>query len=140
MRIRSAILGFLGALLLSGCGPVYKTTYHFTPPDSQRGRECVNACQSTQQQCESNENYTYEQCKNRAERSYQACESRKKFEPHPKKGWKEPKCVENCQDCSRPYCSSPDDDKCAERYRECYRTCGGSIEKTVTCTSNCDAK
>ena len=140
MHIRPAILLVLGALLLGGCGPVYRTTYHFSPPEGQRARECVNACQATQQQCEANETYAYEQCQNRAERSVQACESRKRFEPDPKKGWKKPVCVENCVSCNRPYCASASTERCNERYRACYATCGGTVEKTVECTSNCDAR
>lgn len=140
MRLERIAATALVLLLLTACGPVYRTTYHFTPPDSQRGRECVNACQATLQQCEANATFAHEQCLNRAERSVQACESRKKYEPDPKKGWKNPICVENCLACSRPYCDDPDNDLCDNRYRECYATCGGTIEKIVECTSNCNAR
>lgn len=134
------ILVIASALLVGACGPVYRTSYQFSPPESPRGRECANRCQATLQQCEANASYTHEQCLNRAEKSYQTCEARKKYEPDPKKGWKKPLCVENCIDCARPYCAKADTEPCNERYRTCYVNCGGTVEKTVTCTSNCDAR
>lgn len=143
MRIPAGGTTFLAAgllLLLNACGPVYRTTYQLSPPDSARGRSCVNTCQATLQQCEATETYAHEECENRAERGYQACEARKTYEPDPKKGWKKPVCVENCLDCSRAYCAPPDNDKCESRYRDCYVNCGGTVETIVECTSNCDAR
>lgn len=137
---RTLAPALLAALLLAGCGPVYRTTYQFSLPDSQRARECVNACQATRQQCEGNAEYAHQQCMNRSEQAYQNCEARKSYEPDPKRGWDKPKCVKNCISCSRPYCSQPDKGACESRYRDCYVACGGTVEKTVECTSNCDAR
>jgi len=137
---RAAALVLAACAALCACGPVYRTTYQFQPPDSQRGRECVNACQATRQQCEGNAEYAYQQCMNREESRYQMCEARKSFEPDPKKGWDKPQCVKNCAPCPKPFCRQPDKASCDERYRDCYVNCGGTVEKTVECTSNCNAR
>ena len=138
--IAQAVLALASLLLMTACGPSFKTTYHFTLPDSQRGRECVNRCQATLQQCEGNATYAHEQCENRAEQAYQRCEARKTYEADPKKGWKKPICVENCVRCKRPYCAPLNTRKCDKRYRQCFETCGGVVDKRVTCTANCDAR
>ncbi|MCB1888173.1 MAG: hypothetical protein KDH20_11255 [Rhodocyclaceae bacterium] len=138
-RLATAAALLLSAILLAGCGPVYRTTHHFTLPDSQRGRECVNACQATRQQCEATAEYAYQQCMNREESRYQMCEARKSFEPDPKKGWDKPRCVNNCAPCPRPHCRQADVKTCDARYRDCYVSCGGTIETSVECTRNCDA-
>ena len=100
---------------------------------------CVNACQATLQQCEGNASYVREQCLNRAEDSYQRCEARKTYQADPKKGWKSPVCVENCVRCRRPHCAPANTRSCDTRYRQCFETCGGRVDKHVECTAHCDA-
>ena len=122
-------------LALSSCGPVYQTTYDFTPPRSFEGRQCINVCQMTQQQCEANETMRHESCEARTEAAYDRCESRKIYRYDHEKG--KTKCVENCS-CWKESCDEPDLELCQQRYRECYENCGGRVDAYTRCVANCD--
>lgn len=124
-------------LLLCSCGPVYRTAYDFTLPNDLRGRECINQCQASWEQCESNAIQVQQGCLNRAQQAYQTCESRKKYLPDPKKGWDNPKCIENCFSCYESYCSEPDLETCNSRYRDCYGNCGGIVKSKTECVAHC---
>ena len=123
-------------LLFTSCVPVYKTNYTFLPPETERGRECVNACQMTLQQCEANEQTAYQGCLSRASYEYTTCEAGKVVVPHPLLGWSAPQCVRNCN-CYSSYCKPPSGELCNARYAECYRNCGGQVNSEKVCIRYC---
>ena len=123
----------LGALLLSSCGPVYKTTYTYKGPKSFRGKRCVNRCLRNRSFCQSDCNSTYEQCvrdANRAARpAYQAYVRERKRAHQPI--WKKidsfadySRCTQNCG--------------CQSTYHQCYSNCGGKIISHRVCVAFCD--
>ncbi|MEZ4752834.1 MAG: hypothetical protein R3A13_00765 [Bdellovibrionota bacterium] len=120
-------------LVLSACGPVYKTDYTYIPPKTESGRSCIFQCQNTKVQCEQLQELKYERCLDRADREYDRCERNKRYIYKPNG---ERKCVDNCY-CFRDSCSL-DEETCEIRYRSCYGTCGGSVEAKTYCVSNCE--
>ena len=106
-------------MFLAGCGPMYETRYNFLPPESASGRACIFQCDNGKMQCEQIEDMQKERCEDRADRDYDRCRDRgEKY-------------------CYRESCSA-DYTRCEDRYRSCYSSCGGKVEKYEMCVSFCE--
>lgn len=132
--LKNKLLLLLLAAVCS-CGPVYQTTFSYSPPSDLPGNTCLNGCQSNQQQCEWNERSLHQECERRAEMDYNFCESGKRYSYNYKK--KRTDCVENCY-CSRDTCPEPNIPLCTDRYNSCYVGCGGTVVATTQCVSSCE--
>ena len=52
----------LVAVFAVACGSVCETVYTFTPPESERGKICVNQCEQIKQSCYLNCNFESQAC------------------------------------------------------------------------------
>lgn len=136
------LLSFLfSCSLITGCGPVYQTSYDFKPPTTENGRDCANRCLNKKQEC-------YHQCQNITAQ----CESRKEISNLAEAlvdTWKKSSLSTNMpsdQPTTR-YRSSQTDCKkeeqqcmsrCDNIHRLCHENCGGVVIREVTCIRNCD--
>src|SRR5690606_22150835 len=72
---RMLLAGLAALFLVEGCGPIYDTTYDYTPPPTDEGRFCATQCQSLQQHCRSDcsrdERLCERQKEMEAERAYE---------------------------------------------------------------------
>lgn len=122
-------------LMLSGCGPMYQTTYNYIPPHSYRGRRCVNRCLSDRSYCRS-------QCQT----NLQSCETNANLIAMPQylsyvqeqNASHQPinESITDFADYSR--CSSHCG--CATTYRECFTNCGGAVIVNRQCVAFCNQK
>jgi hypothetical protein len=124
---RIAPLLLAGVLVLTSCGPVYRTHYDFHQPPTEEGRRCVFQCQTAKLQCEQIEDMRMDRCLDREERKQARCFRRmeqagEEIGPY------------DCQmeDCEANY------ERCDAGYRACFQACGGTIDKEVVCVSNCE--
>ena len=138
-------------LLLSGCGPIYTTTYEFEHPQYKPGsrqydsfthciskaassrERCRAACQSTNTQCFATaQQDMYDQRRDcyRHHRGY--------YDKHGH--WHKDK--HSVKQCDYIYADtsacSQDCGQCDQDYREAYRICGGTVTEQVTCVDFCD--
>ncbi len=129
MRVKAIFLIFV-FLFLSGCGPVYRTSYYYNEPETQRGRECVVKCQKMRQKCE-----------HWAEQSYQQCLNRKSLE-------RIATAAISRGDRQSPFANSYDNEcryernkrfeVCLEDFNACFQLCGGVVDSIEECVANCD--
>ncbi|MDX2112131.1 MAG: hypothetical protein SFW63_00105 [Alphaproteobacteria bacterium] len=127
----------IASLALSACGPVYETTYHFTPPPTQSGRMCANNCLLSKQNCEQQCHIQQQQCEEierlRAQSDYQSYLNQQLREGRPAK-----------KDISQFYrggyacAASSCDESCDATHRLCHSNCGGQVIPTTTCTAFCE--
>ena len=112
-------------LVLAGCatGPVYRTSYFYTPPETPEGKACVYQCEFSKIQCEELEDLKKELCEEKAELKYERCMLDKKE-------------GEYCSN-ERWQCSA-NSRRCETMYRSCYQACGGRVESETECVGNCD--
>ncbi|MCB0353892.1 MAG: hypothetical protein KDD64_10220 [Bdellovibrionales bacterium] len=118
---------FCALSLLFGCGPQMRTTYHFVPPETPEGRACIYQCENIQLQCDQLDQSEYSRCLDRAEDDYRRCEDRNVYRRQ-----------DDQEYCYRSYCPSPDGERCKERHRSCYQSCGGQVSSETVCVANCD--
>ena len=116
---------------ISGCGPVYKTTYYYNEPASVRGRECVIKCQKMRQKCEK-----------WAEESYQTCKLRKSSERIAMavvydKDKKNSYYPYSSYDSECNYDRKRKINSCLEDFNACFRLCGGVVDTIEECVANC---
>ncbi len=116
------------SVLMFGCGPVFRTNYTYTPPESSHGRACVYSCDTTKVNCEHLERMREENCDERARLEKERCE--RDFELRGKK----PKW----SDCWSSSSCSANLDHCHQLYVSCYQSCGGKVRSEEVCVSNCD--
>ena len=134
--IRCALLLLCGVLFLSACGPMYQTSYTYTPPVSMRGKMCVMQCQKQKSLCERLAQSNQTNCKLRARDDarfkYESYVSRQRS-----KGRKVKKTLE---DFYSPWAcrSSARSSGCTNDYRACYQLCGGKISSRRQCVAFCD--
>lgn len=124
---------------LSACGPVYDTTYQYSPPASGEGKICANQCSQIEQLCRRN-------CK----LEYDSCLAREREQAR----WDYEDYVRRQTSRKQPLDKSPDDFNldyrctssssceatCGNDQRTCYTTCGGEVTATRVCTAFCDQK
>jgi len=108
----------LGCYFNVGCGPISRTNYSFTPPQTPEGKVCVSQCGGTRLQCKQMENMSYETCQFRAKTAHyynSICHYDK----------------QRIRECYRPYYYEPfcvvNYSQCEADYRSCYKACGGTI-------------
>lgn len=126
------LLGII--ILLSGCGPVYKTTYSLIPPVTADGKQCVKQCQQSKRLCQNLCNSEHGSCIARTKR-----EARAQYKHYQQEQQRQGKPVENTfadfynpAGCTKRACG------CKEDYRACFQMCGGELVPHRQCISNCD--
>lgn len=117
---------------LISCSPVYETTYHYKPPRSQKGRECVNDCLDKKQQCQQQCQRQYQTCRETARLAamgeyYAYVQSRKKNDQPITRQIEDFADYSHCQrDCG-----------CQNDYHQCFNNCGGTITEDKKCVAFC---
>ena len=133
--LRHSWLAGLGlACFLSGCQPIFRTFYTYTPPEGVAGMQCVGNCEFNREQCQDNEETRYHSCQNRAEAEFNNCESQRQYRYDNSSGKR--KCVRNCN-CYRDSCSEPDFERCVRTYNSCFENCGGKVKSEERCVQFC---
>ena len=120
-------IAILVAATVAACGPQYRTETNFIPPQTDAGRACVFQCDNVQLQC-----------RQLADARAQNQTLLKQQEYN--------QCLANAQASTNPYASlscsntpvSASYGNCTGQYEQCYRTCGGQVQKTTYCVSGCD--
>ncbi|MCI5149926.1 MAG: hypothetical protein D3916_11160 [Candidatus Electrothrix sp. MAN1_4] len=117
------LLFSLLSLILSACGPMYKTEYMLEPPTSQQGKLCI-------MQCEQN----WSECKNEVKSDNKDCQHRNEIA-----SLKLEQCIKSgeraCYDPRTP-CLPPSFEQCNKEYRYCFQSCGGKVVPQVTCVDS----
>lgn len=129
MSRRRLCVAILVAVLLAGCGPLYRTTYDYTPPRDRIGRLCSAQCATTREVCRGNAD-------NRAQSQYSQCEIEAQQQYY--------ECLNSAKDskqrsiCFLRQCDSHTDYRyCDDDYRSCYSACGGRVTPQKHCVLNC---
>ncbi|NDC39414.1 MAG: hypothetical protein EBZ48_15480 [Proteobacteria bacterium] len=125
---KSLFVAVVGVALLSGCGPMYNTSYSYTPPRSPEGRACTFQCNQIQIQCQQLEDMNRSRCQQDAQREQRECEWNIRITEGRKPKWYE---------CGGDSCSV-DYARCEQTYRACYQSCGGTVTAETRCVANCD--
>jgi hypothetical protein len=122
--------------LLSGCAPVYQTTYSYVPPKSDTGRMCAMQCQQTrmmcQQLCESRKETCRSNARQQALFDYESYKHQRRA-----RGKSVDRDVESFYDdfqCDDIPCG------CDESYNSCFAVCGGQVVPTTVCIAFCNNK
>lgn len=121
-------------LLLSGCGPIYKTTYSYYPPRSESGRMCAMQCQQTQMMCNQMCEARRDSCRSQAWSSAQY-----QYEEYKHERRREHKSIDS--DVNDFYDTSQCDNiscGCSSMYNNCYVTCGGRVVPHTVCVAFCN--
>lgn len=118
--------------LVSGCGPMYQTTYTLVPPKTYRGRMCVNQCLSDKNQCTMSCRRIDQRCHAEADRAARPAYNVHVREQH-RRNQRVQSGVSDFADYSncRPGCN------CTVNYRQCYANCGGTVTPHTICTAFC---
>jgi len=157
MRIRPKLFlilfVFFFTFILSACQPTYSTRYSLTSPVSAQGKRCVVVCQKEYENCKS---FTFERCRVEVEEYQLRCRRNMRYNYHTCLRQVQPQwssvtvnrvrgnCeairysdATNCDLEGRLYrCGAAR--YCNVKYRRCFKSCGGGVEKQVRCVSNCD--
>ncbi len=135
-KLRYLLIG-LAAGTLAACGPVYKTTYDLTPPQSAEGKLCVTQCQQTTTACKQSGYDRYQRCKSEreasAERSFNEYRIQQLLQKKP--------ITKSKRHFYAGYsCSSEASyrDDCGQDFIGCFATCGGKVTPHTVCTANCE--
>lgn len=129
MTARRSIALLSVILLLSACGPHYRTTYDYTPPRSRIGKLCSAQCAVNHDGCRGNARNLaqsqYSQCEIQAQQDYQACFSAPADPRQP-------------HTCILRHCQSQTDyGSCDADYHSCYSACGGEVAPQKHCVFAC---
>jgi hypothetical protein len=136
MRSLRLALIAAGSAAVAACGPVYKTTYELTPPQTAEGRLCVSQCQQTKSACQSAGYDRYARCKTEqrayAERKFNEYRIQQLLLDKPIK--KSQRSFYGGYSCSheRSYKSG-----CEQDFVGCFTTCGGAVKPHTVCVRNC---
>ncbi len=134
-----------GVLLLSACGPSYKTYTHYQPPPDERGKSCVFQCENQRLQCDNGCRQKYEDCLSRAklEGRQEYLDARENYLSR-KESCLNRSGNKECQGLISPRLDSYVQDShcrqdcgCEEAFNRCFQICGGRIEHTTRCVSGC---
>jgi len=129
------ITGLLSILcILTACGPSYKTSYEYVPPNSMKGKMCVNRCLSAkrmcQQSCREEQGECEKQARQNARFQYRSYVAERRHKNLPIE--RNLDSFYNDFDCRTRACG------CDNDYRFCYANCGGDVIEHRECVSNCD--
>ena len=136
------------AALLSACAaidgkPRYQTKSTYIQPTTAAGKRCLNQCDATRLQCESRQDQEYQNCLSDVELRKKDC----RRQASDRKAYclrnRAPSCdlqysntYNGClgynTNCYRDYSS------CDGLQDRCFVNCGGRIDKTRVCVTNCD--
>lgn len=124
----------IASLALTGCGPIYQTTYSYEPPANINARSCIVQCQQNRMQCNFACSSQNNQCEMMAQQSamfqYRAYVSQQRAAGQPVTA-----TVQNFFDDSscqmQSYCN------CTPQYNQCYQFCGGRIIAQQKCVAFC---
>jgi hypothetical protein len=147
MRI---LLLSLSLLVLTCCGPMYSTRFHFIPPASEQGRMCLNTCLSNKSICQNNCNYNEQNCINNAQwlkmgqvlgNAMTRPVPRKHYnpydpyypQPYDDLGYEYNATIRRCNQYKYSQMNS-----CENDYRSCYQNCGGQVLEEVYCSAFCN--
>lgn len=128
---------FLVALLLilsTGCGPSYRTLYHFEPPASLNGKRCANECLYKTQECShqcTHNRYQCEQGAKMAELAHTVVDALATQNKQP---------YYNSHNGSYHQCVSQENqciESCKSMHRICHQNCGGDVRSETVCIRNC---
>lgn len=140
MNRKNIILCFI-LLAISSCGPVYRTQYNYTSPNSWEGRQCANQCIKDKSNCRQQCNKDVQTCqsiesiKEAANIAIRQNTNKAKKDPYdnfsvyPNQGLSK-------NDCSNHSCYNG----CDSDYNACFVNCGGEVKTETICVSNCDKK
>ena len=124
------------AVVVQACGPIYETSYQFSPPQTAQGRHCASQCQELQGYCRRDCRAEARDCKEDARR-----QARWDYERYVRQRRAEKKNVERSLDSfvSDYHCREDDcSETCEEDFRLCFSNCGGRVTAHTVCTFNCD--
>lgn len=125
-------------VVLTGCGPMYKTSYSFIPPTSMEGRMCTMQCNQTKNMCEQMQQMRNETCRSRARD-----EARWRYEDYVRERRDRNLPVEkSMRDFESSYgaFSCADQGNCENDFRTCFTTCGGQVLAHEQCVAFCDKR
>ena len=124
-------------LSVAACGPVFKTTYELTPPQTAEGRVCVSQCQQTKGICQTAGYDRYQRCKTEqrayAERKFNEYRIQQLLLKQPIK--KSQRHFHSGYSCRHEQSYKAG---CQQDFIGCFSTCGGTVKPQVVCTANCD--
>ena len=130
-------LTMAGLAAVAACGPVYKTTYELTPPQTAEGRMCVTQCQQTKTACQQSGYDRYQRCK-----SEKLAYSERKFNEYRIQQLLLKKPIKKSQrNFAGGYsCRVEKSYKhgCEQNFVGCFSTCGGIVTPHTVCTANCE--
>lgn len=123
-------------LMLTGCGPTYKTLYDYQPPASAEGRTCISQCQVSRNYCRTTCVATQDACQ--ARERLEAHQAYERYAEQQTEAGREirrtPSSFERPFACSDTACRQ----SCDDDFQMCYATCGGTVSATTVCTSGCE--
>lgn len=121
---------------VTACGPVYETSYSYTPPRSAEGRMCTSQCQQIQNLCLQNCRLEQQTCTSQARAEaasdYSAYVAERTAAKAPVK--KRQSDFDYSYRCSS---DSACESRCGNDFRFCYSNCGGQITSQRVCTAFC---
>ena len=138
MRAIFYIVISIVCVTVAACGPVYKTSYELTPPQTAEGRMCVTQCQQTKSACRNSGYDRYQRCKTEqrayAERKFNEYRIQQLLLKQPIK--KTQRSFYGGYSCSHEQSYKKD---CEQDFVGCFSTCGGRVVPHTVCTANCDS-
>lgn len=132
MNLFKLIIGFcIFTVLLSACGPVYKTDYQYIPPRGQMGQMCIAQCMQTQAMCSQMCELKNQNCRIQARQDaileyeiYNRNDAQRFGQRTLNSFDRSWMCNQTCD--------------CETSYRACYASCGGQVLANTVCVANCD--
>ncbi len=125
---------FLAVIILSGCGPIYRTDYSYKPPKSSAGKMCISQCLQNKSFCEESCQVRNENCKMRAHE-----DALFQFEAYKREQLKNNQPIQRTVsdfDSSSYRCNNSCD--CTPSFNACYSACGGQVLENKVCVAFCD--
>ena len=139
-----SLLTFL--LLATAC----TTQYHYIPPSSQAGIQCVSQCQQRQHECKQGANLRadaehraclntvasdYQACQQLSHSRYHACQSRSEAEYSACLKYSDNRSECRREPCSQTHCArkqcyhAPQYGSCQTDFNQCFQQCGGRLQE-----------
>lgn len=120
--------------LLTGCGPIYQTSYTYQPPRSQNGKMCVAQCFQTKSYCQQMCQMQDQNCRMQAHQNayYQ-------FQSYSEEQRSQGKKIDrSIDDFDHSYSECGQKCHCTSDFNLCYQNCGGSVFEHKVCTAFCN--
>lgn len=130
--LKKCLLLILLVTLLTGCGPIYRTSYSYAPPTNQNGQMCTMQCLQTKNMCEQMCDMRQDNCDMRARD-----DARYRYRDYERRRREDRQPVDRSMD-SFYYPSCNKDCRCVENYNDCFTLCGGRVLVHKTCQAFCN--